>query len=136
MQLKLNQSENDIPAEKFFNNEDYSSQKIEIKEKTKPVKHMYKDVSNDIGVSFTYPSSLTGPESFLAVPAHEGEHVARAVSEAVLKGEKVLVTVSYSIDYDPVTGEPYMSGGLTRITKFAHYEKKPPENGKFVDTYI
>lgn len=135
IQLKLNQPENNISAEKYFKPENYSSQKIEVKEKPKPTTHMYKDVSNDAGVSFTYPSSLTGPESFLAVPAHEGEHVARAVSDAVLKGEKVLVTVSYRINYDPVTGEPYMSGGLTRITKFAHYEKKPPENGKFIDTY-
>jgi hypothetical protein len=83
------------------------------------VKHTYKDVSHDAGVSFTYPSSLTGPQSFLAVPAHEAEHVGRRVSEAVLKGERILVTVSYRVRYDPRTGQPYIAGGTTRTVKLS-----------------
>ncbi len=83
------------------------------------VKHTYKDVSNDAGVSFTYPSTLTGPQSFLAVPAHEAEHVGRRVSEAALKGERILVTVSYRVRYDPRTGQPYIAGGTTRTVKIS-----------------
>jgi hypothetical protein len=113
----------------FFNKDEKTKTDFEIpkdsqkKERAVPGKegkkssHMYKDVSNDPGVSFAYASSLSGAQSFLAVPAHEGEHVGRAVSEAVMKGERVDVYVSYSVRYDPMTGEAYMAGGLTTVVK-------------------
>lgn len=96
--------------------------------------HTYQDASNDPGVSFSYPGQLTGPESFLAVPAHEKEHVRRSISEAMLNGEKVLVYVSYRVRYDPATGEPYMAGGVTRTIKYPH--TPPPAKGKKIDLYV
>lgn len=99
----------------------------------KHTEHTYQDVSNDPGVSFTYPGRLTGPESFLAVPAHEYEHVRRSLREAILNGERVLVFASYKVRYDPATGEPYMAGGVTRTIKIP--DIPAPEKGKAVDTY-
>ena len=100
--------------------------------------HIYKDISNDVGVSFSYASPLTGPESFFAVPAHEGEHVSRRISEAMLKSKEVMVFVSYKIRYDPETGEPYMAGGETWSITFSHLKPKYYEEnaGKFVDTFV
>ncbi len=103
--------------------------------KSKDTKHTYKDVSNDAGVSFSYPSSLTGAESFLAVPAHEAQHVGRRVSEAVLKGEQILVSVSYRIRYDPQTGHPYMAGGTTRTIKLTHHSIESASCGTKVDMF-
>lgn len=104
-----------------------------IPKKKKHTEHTYQDVSNDPGVSFTYPGRLTGPESFLAVPAHEYEHVRRSLREAILNGERVLVYVRYKIRYDPATGEPYMAGGVTTTH---HLPDIPaPEKGKAVDIY-
>jgi hypothetical protein len=108
---------------------------VEPQHKTKSATHMYHDVSHDAGVSFTSPSSLSGPESFLAVPAHEGEHVQRRVGEATLKGERVLVVVSYDVRYDPSTGEPYMAGGTTRVIQLSEAYQPPPMKGQRVDVY-
>lgn len=98
-------------------------------------KHLYKDVSNDVGVSFTYPSYLTASQSFIAVPAHEAEHVARSVSEAVLNGEQILVTVSYKVRYDPQTGVAYLAGGATRTYKYPKMFKEEIQ-GTFIDIYV
>ncbi|MBN1409397.1 MAG: hypothetical protein JW969_01040 [Spirochaetales bacterium] len=103
--------------------------------KNRSTKHIYQDVSHDAGVSFTSPSALTGPESFLAVPAHEGEHVQRRVSDATLKGERVMVLVSYDVRYDPRTGEPFMAGGTTRVIKISGAYKPSVKKGQNVDLY-
>jgi hypothetical protein len=84
----------------------------------------------------TYESSLSGPQSFLAVPAHEAEHVGRRVSEAVLNGERIWVIVSYRIRYDPETGQPYMAGGTTRTIKFTHDRRHDAYLGTNVNLYI
>jgi len=86
--------------------------------------HTYKDISHDIGVSFSSPTKMSGAQSFLAVPAHEAEHVRRRIGEAVLKGNNVMVIVSYQIKYDPVTGEPYMAGGETKAISLPKFEVK------------
>jgi hypothetical protein len=92
----------------------------------------YQDVSNDPGVSFSYPGKLTGPQSFFAVRAHEYEHVRNSIGKAVLNGEKVMVMVRYKVRFDPATGEPYMAGGVTRTI---HYPAPPaPEKGKHINT--
>jgi hypothetical protein len=102
-------------------------------EKHESTEHSYQDVSNDAGVSFSSPSKLTGPQSFIAVPAHEKEHVSRRVSEAVLNGDRILVSVSYKIRYDYRTGEAYMAGGTTRTIRFSRYEEH--EKRKSIDLY-
>jgi len=105
-------------------------------EKPKQVKHTYQDVSSDVGVSFTYASRLTGPQSFIAVPAHEAEHVARRVSEAVFNGERILVLVSYKVRYDPRTGQPYLAGGTTRAIKLSNHSRDEAACGTLVDLYV
>ncbi|MEJ2664091.1 MAG: hypothetical protein P8107_08630 [Spirochaetia bacterium] len=104
-------------------------------QKPAETRHMYHDVSHDAGVSFSYASSLSGPESFFAVPAHEAEHVGRRVSEAILRGERIMVSVSYRIKYDPRTGEPYMAGGVTRAIRLSHRSQYKPPPGSKVDLY-
>ncbi|MBN1799533.1 MAG: hypothetical protein JW822_13240 [Spirochaetales bacterium] len=105
-------------------------------EKPKQVKHTYQDVSNDVGVSFTYPAKLTGAQSFIAVPAHEAEHVGRRVSEAVLNGERVMILVSYKIRYDARTGQPYVAGGTTRAIKISDHKRTDVQKGTYFDAYV
>jgi hypothetical protein len=101
----------------------------------KEITRLYKDVSNDAGVSFTYASPLTNAQSFLAVPSHEGEHAGRSISEAVLNGEQVNVIVSYSVRYDPVSGEAYMAGGETRTFKHSS-PHNAVSRGALIDVYV
>jgi hypothetical protein len=101
--------------------------------KKRHTEHTYQDASNDPGVSFTYPGRLTGPESFLAVRAHEYEHVRRSLRDAVLNGKPMMVLVSYKVRFDPATGEAYMAGGVTRTIRLP--EIPEPEKGKAVDIY-
>jgi hypothetical protein len=120
--------ENFIPDKK-------SNENTKTAESSKPATHMYQDVSSDAGVSFSYAAPLTGPQSFIAVPAHEAEHVGRRVSEAVLNGEQIMVSVSYSVKYDPRTGEPYMAGGVTRTVTLSHYKRSEASCGAYIDIY-
>jgi hypothetical protein len=101
----------------------------------KEITHLYKDVSNDAGVSFTYASPLTNAQSLLAVPSHEGEHAGLSISEAVLNGDQVNVIVSYSIRYDPVSGEAYMAGGETRTFKHSR-PHNTVSRGALIDVYV
>jgi len=111
-------------------------------EKNRPEKkaetstHMYQDASGDAGVSFTYPAPLTAAQSFIAVPAHEAQHVGRRISEAVLNGDRVLVYVTYKVRYDPNTGEAYMAGGVTRSITYSHKDKADAFCGSNIDLYI
>ena len=111
---------------------EYNPPKMENPEHTE---YSYHDVSSDPGVSFSSPSKLTGPESFIAVPAHEKEHVSRRISEALLSGDRIYVSVSYRIKYDPNTGEAYMAGGTTRTVRFSKYDKAEKTPGSSVDLY-
>ena len=86
-------------------------------------KHFYRDVSTGQAVSFKYGGYLTGPQSFLGVPAHEREHVWHAVSRAILRGDGVNTSVSYKVRYDPKTGEPYVAGGVTRVKNYPEPKK-------------
>ncbi len=108
----------------------------QIMDRPEHTEHNYQDVSSDSGVSFSYPAKLTGPQSFIAVPAHEAQHVSRRISEAVLSGERIHVSVSYKIRYDPNTGEAYMAGGITRTIKYSKYEKAENTPGSHINLYM
>lgn len=110
--------------------------KKNIEKKAESSTHMYQDVSGDAGVSFTYPAPLTAAQSFIAVPAHEAQHVGRRISEAVLNGDRVLVYVAYKVRYDPNTGEAYMAGGVTRSITYSHKNKADAFCGSYVDLYV
>jgi hypothetical protein len=103
--------------------------------KHRTASRVYHDVSHDPGVSFKYASPLTGPQSFIAVPAHEGEHVGLRVGEATFRGENIIVIVSYDVRYDPETGEAYIAGGLTRTVRLTEgYRATGIESGGKIDT--
>jgi hypothetical protein len=110
-----------------------SPSRVKIPAEKKHTEHTYQDASNDPGVSFTYPGKLSGPQSFLAVRAHEYEHVRRSLRDAVLNGKRVMVLVSTRMRFDPATGEAYLAGGVTRTLRFP--DIPAPETGKSVDTY-
>ena len=103
-------------------------------EKTE-TKRKYQDGSQDTDVSFQYPTALTSAQSFLAVPAHERQHVANSISEAILEGRQVRTIVSYKLRYDPNTGKPYLAGGTTRTLHLPHFEIQSKEDslGKNID---
>ena len=128
--IKNNKPENETREINFHGNKQISNKHISSI-------HMYKDVSNDAGVSFSYASPLTDSESFFSVPAHEGEHVARRVGEAMFKGDQIMVFVSYKIRYDPESGEAYMAGGETWAITFSHLKSSEGEAGagRMIDTY-
>ena len=99
------------------------------------LKRKYQDVSPEADVSFQYPTALTSGQSFLAVPAHERQHVANAVSKAIFEGKPVQTIVSYQLRYDPQTGKPYLAGGTTRTIHLPHFEINTKEDflGKNLD---
>jgi len=98
-------------------------------------KRNYQDVSQDADVSFQYPTALTSAQSFLAVPAHERQHVANSISEAIFEGKNVQTIVSYKLRFDPHTGKPYLAGGTTRTIHLPHFEINTKEDflGKNLD---
>lgn len=120
---------NDLEKNNFKNNKE-----IKPEQSKKENTHMFQDVSNDPGVSFTYATPLTNAQTFFAVRAHEAQHVGRRISEAILNGDSVNVYVSYRVKYDPNTGDPYLAGGVTRsVTR--HKPKVEYKCGTMIDTY-
>jgi len=95
----------------------------------------YQDVSDDPGVSFKTPTTVSPEASASAVSGHEGEHVSREQSKAANEGREVVAqTVVMSGGICPECGKAYVSGGETRtVTRQA---KDPnPDLGKLLDTY-
>lgn len=77
----------------------------------------YVDGSDDPGVSFKTPTSVSPGQSKMAVLSHEKEHVTRNRAEAEAEGREVTHS-SVSLQYAtcPECGKQYVSGGLTRTT--------------------
>lgn len=75
----------------------------------------YVDGSNDPGVSFKTPTTVSAGQSKMAVLSHEREHVVRNRAEAEAEGREVTHS-SVSLQYAtcPDCGKQYVSGGLTR----------------------
>lgn len=74
----------------------------------------YVDGSDDAGVSFKTPTSVSPGQSKMAVLSHEREHVTRNQAEATAEGREVThssVSLQYAIC--PDCGRQYVSGGLT-----------------------
>lgn len=72
----------------------------------------YQEASNDPSVSFKYPQKLNESQAAIAVPAHEGEHVQRAVFEAQNKGVLAHVRIQYNYGINN-QGKMYLKGGKT-----------------------
>lgn len=75
----------------------------------------YVDGSDDSGVSFKTPTTVSAGQSKMAVLSHEREHVVRNRAEAEAEGREVTHS-SVSLQYAtcPDCGKQYVSGGLTR----------------------
>lgn len=75
----------------------------------------YVDGSDDPGVSFKTPTTISAGQSKMAVLSHENEHVTRNRNEAEAEGREVThSSVSLSYATCPDCGKQYVSGGLTR----------------------
>ena len=79
----------------------------------------YQDGSDDPGVSFKTPTSVSPELAASAVRGHENEHVVREQAKAQREDRKVVSqSVTYHTDICPECGKVYMSGGETRtVTK-------------------
>lgn len=89
----------------------------------------YVDVSDDAGVSFQTPTSISPGQSKSAVLSHEREHVVRNRAEALAEDREVThssVSLSYAIC--PDCGRSYVSGGLTHTVTQSSADKKQEQN--------
>lgn len=75
----------------------------------------YVDGSDDAGVSFKTPTSISAGQSKMAVLSHEREHVTRNAAEARAEDREVTHS-SISLQYAncPDCGRQYVAGGVTR----------------------
>lgn len=97
----------------------------------------YVDGSDDAGVSFKTPQSVSPGQSKMAVLSHEHEHVARNKAEADAEGREVTHS-SVSLQYGtcPTCGRQYVAGGLTETTTQGIPEKKNPFESAMFDMKV
>lgn len=96
----------------------------------------YVDGSDDPGVSFKTPTSISPGNAFSAVMAHEGEHVARESSKAQAEDKKIVSqSVRIFTSICPECGKPYISGGLTKTTTKTENRPKDSNYGQYIDVY-
>ena len=88
-------------------------------------KVLYKDSSNDGGISFQYATPVSNIAAPFAVVAHEEAHVRRETGDAILNSQHVMTSVQILQHFDPVTGEVRIDGGRTRVIIFPKYN--PPQ---------
>lgn len=98
----------------------------------------YQDGSNDPGVSFKSPTTLSPEKAASAVRSHENEHVSRERASAKREGREVVSqSVSYHSAVCPECGRVYVSGGTTEtVTKKQldqTYGLAVEEKGKYLD---
>ncbi|MBI2266026.1 MAG: hypothetical protein HYU64_12765 [Armatimonadetes bacterium] len=83
----------------------------------------YQDASDDSSVSFKAPARLTPGAAEYWVRAHEGEHVAQEVAQAIREGKTIVnIAVSIFYRYSAEAGETIAVGGRTEITTRDRYE--------------
>lgn len=84
----------------------------------------YKDVSDDPGVSFQTPTTISPDKAASSVRAHEAEHVSREQAAAAREDRQVVSqSVSYQSAVCPECGSVYVSGGTTRTVTKGQIEK-------------
>ncbi len=89
----------------------------------------YVDGSNE-NVSFKTPAHISPEASFALVSAHEGEHVANAVSKGNEPGARLIsASVKLQMERCPECGTPYIAGGETR-TMIRYQEQNPYERNR------
>jgi len=79
----------------------------------------YRDISNDAGVSFKSPRSISPQQSFSAVASHENEHVTRNAAKAEREDKEIVSqSVRLKTELCPECHKAYIAGGVTTtVTK-------------------
>ena len=86
-------------------------------------KRKYQDGSDDPGVSYKTPTTISADNAAAAVRGHEQEHVVRERAKAEREGRKVVSqTVTLHTDICPECGRVYISGGTTRTVTMGERE--------------
>lgn len=92
-------------------------------------KRVYKDGSNDAGVSFQTPKGMPASTSGIYVASHEGEHTTRETAKAQEEGQTITnMTVTLQMGCCPECKRFYVKGGTTSVTKI----DKPDEEAAVV----
>lgn len=97
----------------------------------------YQDGSNDPGVSFKTPTTLSPERAVFAIRSHEAEHVAHARLKALEEDKEIVSqSVSYRTSICPECGKTFMAGGNTR-TVFRSapetYSQEAVKKGTYLD---
>ena len=92
----------------------------------------YVDGSDDPGVSFKTPTSVSPEASFSAVSSHEQEHVVNEQSDAPAENREVVSqSVRIFTDSCPECGRSYASGGVTTtVTASGNNHAEPVERAQ------
>lgn len=97
----------------------------------------YQDGSNDPGVSFKTPTTISPERAAFAIRSHEAEHVAHARLKALEEDKEIVSqSVSYRTSICPECGKTFMAGGNTR-TVFRSapetYSQEAVKKGAYLD---
>lgn len=97
----------------------------------------YQDGSNDPGVSFKTPTTISPERAAFAIRSHEAEHVAHARLKALEEDKEIVSqSVSYRTSICPECGKTFMAGGNTR-TVFRSapetYSQEAVKKGTYLD---
>ena len=88
----------------------------------------YQDGSDDPGVSFKTPTSVTPEQAASAVRGHENEHVVREQAKARREDRRVVSqSVTYHTGICPECGKTYVSGSTTRTATKANTDNQAQE---------
>ena len=94
-----------------------AAEKARMKKEGEPCKtcaeRKYQDGSDDMGVSFKAPTSISPGAAAGAVRSHEQEHVTRAAAEGREKNMNVQSSVIIHTSVCPECKKVYVSGGTT-----------------------
>lgn len=97
----------------------------------------YQDGSNDPGVSFKTPTTISPERAAFAIRSHEAEHVAHARLKALEEDKEIVSqSVSYRTGICPECRKTFMAGGNTRTvlrTAPETYQQEPVKKGVYLD---
>jgi len=93
-----------------------------------PESSIYRDGSDDPGISFKMGAPLTDLQAPLAVRMHETTHLLHETQEAILEGRRVYAGIRILSRVDPQTGRQHIAGGRAMVTLFPNIEPVNPEH--------
>ncbi len=93
----------------------------------KPRSSVYRDGSDDPGISYKMGGTMTELQAPLAVRMHETSHIIHETQEAVLEGRRVQAGIRILSRIDPGTGKQFIAGGRAMVTLFPNIEPTEPK---------